>query len=134
MAATGSCLCGAISFRIDPPPRELTFCHCGQCRKAQGSAFATSAPVPAAHFTLLSGSDALRSYRATPSKARYFCGHCGSPIYSQVDGNAMLRVRAGTLDAGVDLTPVAHIYTAERADWHAIGDALPRFPGREPGR
>lgn len=134
MAVTGSCLCGAVKFRIDPPPSAVFFCHCSQCRKAQGSAFVASVPVPVTHFTLLEGADALRSYRATPQKARYFCGHCGSPIYSHRDGGDALRVRAGTVDAGVDLRPVAHIFTADSAPWHEIGDRLPRYPGVEPGR
>ena len=134
MAATGSCLCGAVRFRIDPAPRAVYFCHCGQCRKAQGSAFVASVPVPVAHFTLVSGADALCCYRATPHKGRYFCGQCGSPIYSFVDGGDTLRVRAGTLDAGVELQPAAHIFTADPAPWHEIGDSLPRHPGIEPGR
>lgn len=132
--AYGRCLCGAVRFRIAPVPRELWFCHCGQCRKAQGTAFAANVPVPLAHFTLDAGQDALRAYRATPAKARWFCAVCGSPIYSRVDGREVIRVRAGTLDPAVPLTPQGHIHVTGRAQWYAIRDELPQHAGREPDR
>ena len=132
--AHGSCLCGAVRFRIEPAPREVWFCHCGQCRKAQGTAFAASVPVPLAHFVLESGGEHLNAWRSTPVKARWFCSQCGSPIYSQVDGRDMLRVRAGVLELSVALTPVGHIHVADRASWDHFSDDLPQYPGQEPGR
>lgn len=134
MRHTGSCLCGAIRYEVEGPLGALVFCHCGQCRKAQGTAFASSVPVPVAHFTLLAGAEKLKCYRATPHKGRYFCADCGSPIYSRLDDGAMLRLRAGTLDGPVEIVPTAHIFTADKANWYEITDALPRYPGREPGR
>lgn len=132
--AHGHCLCGAVRFRVEPAPTRLWFCHCGQCRRAQGTAFAASVPVSAADFTLEAGADRLRAYRATPAKARWFCGDCGSPVYSAVDGVDTLRVRAGLFDPALPLTPVAHIFTADRATWFDIRDDLPQHPAREPGR
>lgn len=134
MAVKGSCLCGAVSFSIDPAPRAVYFCHCSQCRKAQGTAFASSVPVPRTAFTLLTGAEHMHSYRATPHKARWFCSRCGSPLYSEVDGGDALRVRAGALDDGHTLVPVAHIFVADQAPWYRIDDELPQYPGREPGR
>jgi len=132
--AHGRCLCGAVRFRITPAPTAMWFCHCGQCRRAQGTAFVASVPVPLAHFTLEAGQDVLRAFRATPAKARWFCGDCGSPLYSQVDGRDAIRVRAGALDPSVVLTPQGHIYVADRASWYEIRDELPQYEGLEPGR
>ncbi len=132
--AHGRCLCGAVRYDIAPPPDAVWFCHCAQCRKAQGTAFAASVPVPRAHFTLVSGADVLRAYRATPAKARWFCSLCGSPIYSQVDGADVVRVRAGTLDAAVELVPQGHIFVADRAAWYTIRDDLAQYAAREPSR
>lgn len=132
--AHGHCLCGAIRLRLEPAPTEVWFCHCGQCRKAQGTAFAASVPVPRAHFTLEAGQDKLRAYRASPAKARWFCADCGSPIYSEVDGADVLRIRAGVLDPEVVLSPRAHIHVAARANWYAIRDELAQHPAQEPGR
>lgn len=134
MAVEGGCLCGAVRFRIDPAPREVWFCHCRQCRKAQGTAFASSVPVPRADFTLLGGAGSLQAFRATPTKARWFCRACGSPIYSEVDGAGLLRVRAGALDDDRSLVPAGHIFVEGKAGWYTIADDLPQHPGREPGR
>ncbi len=131
---SGGCLCGRVRYEVRGPLGALYFCHCRQCRKAQGSAFAANVPVASDTFRLVAGADALRSYCATPNKARCFCGECGSPIYSRVNGRDTLRLRAGTLDEPVDLRPAAHIFSAERAAWHLIGDDLPQHRGFEPRR
>lgn len=115
-------------------PTDVYLCHCRQCQKAQGSAFAASVPIPADDFELVSGSECLKAFRATPSKGRFFCGECGAPIYSRVDGKDVLRLRAGSLDPPVQLTVRAHIYTEARAAWFEILDTVPRYPGQEPGR
>lgn len=131
---SGSCLCGAVRYQISTPLGEVYFCHCRQCRKAQGSSAVASVPTPRASFVLLAGHEVLRAYRSSPHKQRWFCSHCGSAIYSEVDASATLRLRAGTLDDPITLTPMAHIFVAELPTWAGIHDALPQFPGREPGR
>ena len=131
---TGGCLCGKVRYCLRHAPTEIYFCHCGQCRKAQGTAFAASLPISADDFTLTAGAEYLRAYRSSARKARYFCAHCGSPIYSQVDGTPILRIRAGSVDCAEALHGVAHIYTADKASWYRILDELPQYAAREPSR
>ena len=131
---TGGCLCGAVRYRIDGALGGVYFCHCQQCRKAQGSAFVASVPVAAEAFALVAGEEFLRAYRSSPHKARHFCSVCGSPLFSRTDGAAQVRVRAGTLDEPSGLIAAAHIFVADKASWDDIQDALPRYPAREPGR
>ena len=38
---TGGCLCGAVRYEVTGPLAPIQLCHCGQCRKAQGSALLT---------------------------------------------------------------------------------------------
>ncbi len=54
---TGACLCGGIRFTVagDLPPLQI--CHCSQCRRAQGSAFAANLPIRSEAFQLHSGED-----------------------------------------------------------------------------
>ena len=47
---SGSCLCGAIRYEIRGELGPIVLCHCAQCRKAQGSAFASNAAVKATDF------------------------------------------------------------------------------------
>jgi hypothetical protein len=134
MTATGGCLCGAVRYAVEGSPSEIWLCHCQQCRKAQGGAFAASVPVLRSAFSVTLGQEHLRSYRSSPAKQRWFCSLCGSPIYSEVDAAMQLRLRAGSLDEGASLAVVGHIFVAEKAAWDRIDDALPQHPGREPGR
>ena len=134
MSTCGGCLCGAVRYRLSQAPSEVWFCHCGQCRKAQGSAFVASVPVPRAQFALVAGTETLKGFSASPGKTRWFCGACGSPLYSEVAGGEFLRLRAGSLDEPVTLQPAGHIFVADKASWEDLHDDLPKFAAREPGR
>ena len=50
---TGSCLCRAVKFEVAGDLAPIQLCHCGDCRKAQGSAFAANILVATADFRLL---------------------------------------------------------------------------------
>lgn len=125
----GSCLCGKIRYRLSAPPLFMYYCHCGTCRKATGSAFATNILVAAEHFELLSGNDHLDSFESSPNKHRHFCRGCGSPLYSRAQATShILSVRCGTLDGDPGLRPAVHAYVSDKAPWDEIGDDLPQKP------
>jgi len=131
----GSCLCGAIRYEISGGLGPFVLCHCAQCRKAQGSAFAANVVVRASDFRIVAGGDALAAYESSPGKRRHFCRICGSPIISTRDAlRDVVRVRIGTLDAPIDARPTAHIFAASKAEWYEILDELPRYAEFEPAR
>ena len=124
---TGSCLCGGVRFRIDAALAPIKACHCKQCRKAQGTPFATNTPVSAEAFELISGTHLLTVFESSPGKQRVFCRTCGSPIYSTRDSlSDIYRVRVGLIDEPLAIETVAHCYTAYKASWWPIRDALPQ--------
>ncbi len=131
----GSCLCGAIRYEIRGELGPIVFCHCVQCRKAQGTAFAANSAVRAADFRIVAGAEALAAYESSPGKRRHFCRICGSPVISTRDSvPGFVRVRIGTLDSKVDARPSAHIYATAKAEWYEIRDGLPQHAGVEPAR
>lgn len=131
----GSCLCGKVRYVIDGELGPIVYCHCSMCRKAQGSAYATNAPVDASTFHVASGADALTDYATPDGKHRVFCRHCGSPLISRLDSDPdTVRIRIGTLDTPIAARPVAHIYATSKAEWDTILDDLPQYQGREPDR
>ena len=132
---SGSCLCTAVQFEIHGPIRQIVHCHCSQCRKAQGSAFATNGYVDSDDFHLLSGEDHLTAYESSPGQYKYFCRTCGSPIFSRrMADPGRVRIRLGTVDSPVEERPGAHIFVSSRANWDEIGDELPCYDGYEPMR
>jgi len=125
---TGNCLCGGVRFQILDELEPIQICHCSQCRKAQGAAFATNTPVKAAAFQLDSGAELLKSFEASLGKQRVFCSVCGSPIYSKKDAlPGVLRIRVGLINEPLSVRPVAHFYTGSKANWWSINDDIPQF-------
>jgi hypothetical protein len=127
----GSCLCGAIAYEITGEIGPIIYCHCTRCRKANGSAFATNAPVAAADFHITRGDESLRSFSTPSGVHRVFCSLCGSPIISKRDAAPdVVRVRIGTLDTLLDARPTSHIYARSKAEWFDIHDVLPQAAER----
>ncbi len=123
---TGACLCGGVRFQINSELAPIQICHCRQCRKAQGTAFATNIPVSADKFQILEGAESLREYESSPGKFRVFCQHCGSPIISKrSDKPETVRVRAGSINEPLPVLPACHFYVASKANWWGIDDEVP---------
>ena len=129
----GSCLCGGVRYEYDGEIDEISICHCSQCRKAQGSAFAAVSPVATERFRILAGAELLREYRSSPGKVRAFCSNCGSPIYSAKDDLPQFRrLRLGTVDTSFACDNTFHIFTGSKASWWEFNDTHPRFAERKP--
>ena len=124
-----------MQFEIKGAIRHIVHCHCSQCRKAQGSAFATNGIVKSSDFKILSGEDKLTAYESTPGQRKYFCKICGSPIISKRESMPdQVRIRLGTLDSDVTERPMAHIFATSKANWEDINGDLPQYEAYEQGR
>ena len=127
----GSCLCGAIRYEIHGEIGEVIQCHCKRCRKANGTAFATNAPIKKADFKIVQGEHLLKKFASTPTTARCFCSECASPIISiKAETPDTYRLRIGTLDTPLEHKLVMHIFTAYKAEWDTICDGLPQYKER----
>lgn len=127
MTYTAQCLCGGVRFRIDGELAPIQLCHCSQCRRAQGTAFAANIPVDESALTVESGPELMSEFEATPGKKRVFCHRCGSPLYSyrkSVPG--VVRIRAGLIMEPLAVRPAFHIHVASKANWYDILDGLPQ--------
>lgn len=127
MTYTAQCLCGGIRFRIDGELAPIQICHCAQCRRAQGSAFAANIPVAESAVVFETGRELMNEFESTPGKKRVFCRRCGSPLYSRRDSlPGVLRLRAGLIDEPLPARPGFHAYVASKASWYEIHDGLPQ--------
>ena len=127
---SGSCLCGGISYTYQGKLNEIAHCHCQQCRKAQGGAFATNAVIDETLFTLADPGGLLNRYRSSTDKVRAFCSACGSPIYSsRTSIPGTLRLRIGTLDNPIPQRASYHAFYQSKAEWFEANDAIKKFPG-----
>jgi hypothetical protein len=81
MQVEGGCHCGAVRFAAEVPPAvELLDCNCSIC-SLTGFLHLV---VPHGDFRLLSGGDALTSYRfGTRTAEHLFCRICGVKSFYQ---------------------------------------------------
>lgn len=125
---TGSCLCGAVQYKLTAELGPIEVCYCLMCRKASGGPLATNASIAAADFHLIAGAELLVGYESSPGEKRHFCGRCGSPLYSQrADLPDAIRIRVGAINEPLNVRPAGSYYTASKCNWWEIHDALPRF-------
>ena len=107
--------------------RDISVCHCGQCRRWHGHAPAYSK----ARWTDigLTGGEFLSWYVSSPEARRGFCNQCGSSLFWERTGSDAVSIPAGLLDAPTGLHTRHHIFVADKGDCYEIPDALPQFAG-----
>jgi hypothetical protein len=123
----GSCLCGAVAFAIDGPTSAVELCHCVQCRKWTGHAFA-NIEVPREALQV-QGEAAVAWYQSSATVRRGFCRTCGSTLFfDPLDRvkHGWIGVAMGALEAPTGLAIGLHIFTAEKGDYYRIDDGAPQ--------
>jgi hypothetical protein len=123
---SGQCLCGAVSFQIRGQLRDITACHCAQCRRTSGH-FAAMASAPSRNIEMLS-SDGLRWFKSSSFAERGFCVTCGSNIFWREQDGDQTSITAGTLNSPTGLKIAKHIFVADKGDYYRIDDGAPQTP------
>ena len=131
MTITGQCLCGQIRYQVANAPAMTGVCHCKNCQRQAGSAFSTLAAVAKSDFALTAGQ--LKLYQDADTASgnpveRYFCGNCGSPIYSALPGQPdTLFLKTGTLDDTSAFQPQFHAWCDSKQDWVQLEEGVPQM-------
>ncbi len=119
----GHCECKRVSYQADCEISDLSHCHCSQCRRLHGAAYATFAGVEGGKFRYLSGEKDIKTYASSDDHERVFCGNCGSNILVSVDGDpGILYLSMGAVYGNPSHPEAYHIYVGSKAPWHEIID------------
>jgi hypothetical protein len=80
-------------------------------------------------FRVVSGEETLRAWRPEGGWEKWFCGDCGSAVFSRHPWDLeRLGVRLGAFDADPGVRPSLHQFVANAAPWEPIpDDGLPRY-------
>jgi hypothetical protein len=127
---TGGCGCGAVRFEVSSPLVSSVYCHCTRCQRRTGTAASASARAESGSFRIVTGEDRLRAWKPEGGFEKWFCGDCGSALFSRdPDDSSRVSVRLGAFDADPGIRPSAHQFVAYAAPWESISDdGLPRHP------
>lgn len=125
---TGRCECKAVQFEVLGEIEEFSHCHCSQCRRLHGAAYATFAGVRRAGFHYMQGEFETGRYASSVRNVRVFCSTCSSMLLVEPrDEPDMLYLSMSALDGNPERPEGYHAWVVSQAPWHQITDKLPQF-------
>ena len=124
---SGSCACGTVRYALLAPPMFTNCCHCLDCQRQTGSAFAINAIIEASKVELLAGAPVAVPVPTDSGRPHdiYRCPDCQTALWSDYGRRGWVYfVRVGTLDAPHAIFPDAHIFTRSKVPWINLSGAL----------
>ena len=118
---TGGCACGAVRFEVTAPLVSANYCHCTRCQRRSGTAASANARSEQGSFRLVSGEDRLSAWTPQRGWEKWFCGDCGSAVFSRhPEDAARMSIRMGAFDADPGIRPMVRQFVAYAAAWEPI--------------
>lgn len=132
---TGGCLCGSIRYEVEGEPFRMVNCHCDDCRKATGSAYATNLFFQEDQITLLQGAPKRFEHAADSGNMMFkeFCATCGSQVF----GGGTLRagvksIKIGSIDEANFVKPTANLYVSHALSCTHLDSEIDNFEQMPP--
>ena len=126
----GGCACGAVRYRLLSAPMFVHCCHCRDCQRQTGSAFALNALIETDRVETVSGNPKIVPVPTDSGRPHeiHRCPDCGTAVWSTYGGRTVWRfVRVGTLDDPAALPPDVHIYIRSKQPWVTLPAGTPAF-------
>ena len=126
----GGCSCGAVRYRLKTGPMFVHCCHCHDCQRQTGSAFAINAIIETDRIELISGSPLPVTMPTDSGRPHdiHRCPACLTAVWSDYGRRPALRfVRVGSLDDPAALTPDVHIFTRSKLPWVRLPEGAAAF-------
>jgi hypothetical protein len=123
-----SCRCGQLKATVTGEPIRMSVCHCLNCQKRSGSAFAAQARFMADQVAIEGRTNSFELVGDSGGKATFhFCPECGSDVYYDNNDRAdgQIAIPLGAFDDPYFLTPAFSIYENRKHGWVEIaGDGV----------
>lgn len=126
----GRCLCGAVRYEVNAPPRKTSLCHCEDCRRASGAPVVAWTFFPAGTIRFIEGVPGMVRHAG---RERTFCRDCGTPLtFYDPSIPSEFEVSTCSLDDDhVAPAPADHTWICDRLPWLRVNDHLPEFEQNE---
>jgi hypothetical protein len=124
---TASCRCGQLRATVTGEAVRVSVCHCLNCKKRSGSAFAVQARWPSAQVQIEGQSKTFAIVADSGNRATFhFCPECGSDVYYEIDGkfddkfNDLMAIPVGLFDEPFFATPSYSVWEQRKHEWVEI--------------
>jgi hypothetical protein len=120
---TASCRCGQLKATVTGKPVRVSVCHCLNCKKRSGSAFAVQARWPKDQVKIEGQSKTFVKAGDSGNPAIFhFCPECGSDVYYTIVGkfDDLIAIPLGTFDDPYFGTPEYSVWEQRKHAWVAI--------------
>lgn len=120
---TASCRCGQLKAIVTGDPVRVSVCHCLNCKKRSGSAFAVQARWPAEQVSIEGRSSSFKKVADSGNWATFhFCPDCGSDVHYDNNGkfDGQVAIPLGAFDDPFFLTPHFSVWEERKHDWVEI--------------
>jgi hypothetical protein len=126
----GGCLCGKVRYSASGEPAFVGICHCTDCQKFTGSAFAVVVGVPKDALTITGNLSTYGKPGDTGKTIeRKFCPNRGASIADEASAlPGIVMLGAGTLDDASWVKPAMQIYCDSAQPWVDLHGEMQRFP------
>ena len=125
-----SCRCGQLRVTVTGDPVRVSVCHCLNCKKRSGSAFAAQARWPGDQVQIEGESKTFVKAGDSGNPATFhFCPDCGSDVYYLIDGklDGLIAIPLGTFDDPFFGKPEYSVYEGRKHEWLEITGDLEHF-------
>ena len=119
-ARTASCRCGQLRATVTGDPVRVSVCHCLNCKKRSGGAFAVQARWSAEQVIVEGRSSSFTKVADSGNTATYyFCPECGSDVHYAIDGkfDGLIAIPLGTFDDPYFSSPKFSMWEERKNDW-----------------
>jgi hypothetical protein len=119
-----------VRYRLTDKPMITHCCHCTDCQRQMGGAFAINALIETDRIEMLAGAPKLYPQASPSGRGHdvYRCEACGTAVWSDYGKRPYLRyVRTVTLDEHTAIAPDVHIFTRSKQPWVSLPAGVPAY-------
>ena len=125
--ASGSCLCGEVTFQAQEVETHIHSCHCSTCRNWSGGPLLSAA----AKTVTFSGESNISRYSSSEWAERGFCNRCGTNLFYRLKQAEDYILCMGAFDDDSVFELAGEIYVDEKPPGYDFAGEHPRQTGAE---
>jgi len=119
MTRTAQCFCGSTSISVNGEPRMHAICHCTDCKRRTGSAFAISAYFLRSDVEEMKGETTVfAAKRRDDDQESHFCKTCGGTLFWYTAARPhLIGIPGGCFPDGSLGEPTISAKNAQKLSW-----------------